>query len=210
MSGILRRLSGRTAHSARSDKGPVTSSNGAEALRQLPTRSDRAPSRKHGVGKRLILISAGIICVGIIARIGYHLLGEGTPTTDKAVVEGYTYPVSSRIDGTIAGILVSNRQYVKAGDLLAEIDKRDLEAKLAAARTDLVQAKTMLPEIETQLSKAQAELETAESRMFYRDKQLTEAISDYQYISKIRTKKGVSPLLFSRANKSMKARLVNT
>jgi multidrug efflux pump subunit AcrA (membrane-fusion protein) len=65
----------------------------------------------------------------------------------------------SRIDGTIAGILVSNRQYVKAGDLLAEIDKRDLEAKLAAARTDLVQAKTMLPEIETQLSKAQAELE---------------------------------------------------
>ena len=65
----------------------------------------------------------------------------------------------SRIDGTIAGMLVSNRQYVKAGDLLAEIDKRDLEAKLAAARTDLVQAKTMLPEIETQLSKAQAELE---------------------------------------------------
>ena len=139
-------------------------------------------------------------------RIGYHLLGDATPTTDKAVVEGYTYPVSSRIDGTIAGILVSNRQYVKAGDLLAEIDKRDLEAKLAAARTDLVQAKTMLPEIETQLSKAQAELETAESRMFYRDKQLTEAISDYQYISKIRTKIGVSPLLFSRAKKSMKAR----
>ena len=149
----------------------------------------------------LILLSAGIICVGTIARIGYHLLGEGAPTTDKAVVEGYTYPVSSRIDGTIAGILVSNRQYVKAGDLLVEIDKRDLEAKLAAARTDLVQAQTMLPEIETQLSKAQGELETAESRMFYCDKQLTEAISDYQYISKIRTKKGVSPLLFPRAKK---------
>jgi membrane fusion protein (multidrug efflux system) len=207
MSEILRRLRGRAAHSARSDKGPVTSSNGAEALPQLPRRSDRAPSRKPGVGKRLILISAGIICVGSIARIGYHLLGEGTPTTDKAVVEGYTYPISSRIDGTIAGILVSNRQYVKAGDLLAEIDKRDLEAKLAAARTDLVQAQTMLPEIETQLSQAQAELETAESRMFYRDKQLTEAISDYQYISKIRTKKGVSPLLFSRAKKEYESAL---
>ena len=159
MSEILRRLSGRTGRSARSDKDPVASSNGAEALPQLPTRSDRDPSRKPGIGKRLILISAGIFCVGIIARIGYHLLGEATPTTDKAVVEGYTYPVSSRIAGTIAGIFVSNRQYVKAGDLLAEIDKRDLEAKLAAARTDLVQAKTMLPEIETQLSKAQAELE---------------------------------------------------
>ena len=120
MSEILRRLSGRTGRSARSDKDPVASSNGAEALPQLPTRSGRAHSRKPGVGKRLILINAGIICIGITARIGYHLLGEGTPTTDKAVVEGYTYPVSSRIDGTIAGILVSNRQYVKAGDLLAE------------------------------------------------------------------------------------------
>jgi membrane fusion protein, multidrug efflux system len=201
MSEILRRLRGRTGHSARFDKGPVTSSNGTEALPQLPTRSDHAPSRKPDVGKRLILISAGIICVGIIARIGYHLLGEATPTTDKAVVEGYTYPVSSRIDGTIGGIFVSNRQYVKAGDLLAEIDKRDLEARLVAASTDLVQAKTMLPEIETQLSKAQVELETAELRMFHRDKELTEAISDYQYISKIRTKKDVSPLLFSRAKK---------
>ena len=207
MSEILRRFRGRTEHSALSDKGLVRSSNGVEARPQLPTRGDRAPSWKPGVGKELSLISAGIICVSIIALIGYHLLGEGTPTTDKAVVEGYTYPVSSRIDGTIAGILVSNRQYVKAGDLLAEIDKRDLEAKLAAARTDLVQAQTMLPEIETQLSKAQAELETAESRIFYRDKQLTEAISDYQYISKIRTKKGVLPLLFSRAKKAYESAL---
>jgi len=207
MSEILRRLRGRTAHSARSDKNSVTSSNVADALPEPATRSDPAPSRKPGVGKRLILLSAGIICVGTVARIGYHLLGEGTPTTDKAVVEGYTYPVSSRIDGTIAGILVSNRQYVKAGDLLAEIDKRDLEAKLAAARTDLVQAQKMLPEIETQLSKAQAELETAKSRIFYRDKQLTEAISDYQYISKIRTKKGVSPLLFPRAKKEYESAL---
>lgn len=124
-----------------------------------------------------------------------------------AVVEGYIYPVSSRIDGRIGGILVSNGQYVKAGDLLAEIDKRDLEANLAAARTALVQAKTMLAEIETQLLKAQAELKTAESRIFYRDKQLTEAISDYQYISKIRTKKGVSPQVFSRAKKEYESAL---
>jgi len=90
---------------------------------------------------------------------------------------------------------------VKAGDLLAEIDKRDLEAKLAAARTDLAQAKTMLPDIETQLSKAQQELEAAESRMFHRNKELTEATSDYQYISKIQARRDVSPLLVARAKK---------
>jgi membrane fusion protein (multidrug efflux system) len=207
MSEILRRLSGRSGRSPRSDKAHVTSSNGAETLTSPPTRRDRAPSWKPGIGKRLILISAGIICVGIIARIGYNLLGEATPTTEKAVVEGYTYSVSSRIDGTIEGIFVSNRQYVKAGDLLAEIGKRDLEATLAAARSDLAQAKTMLPEIESQLSRAQSELEKAERRMFHCNRQLTEATSDYQYISKIRAKKGVSPLLFSRAKKEYETAL---
>jgi membrane fusion protein (multidrug efflux system) len=207
MSAIIRRLSGRTGHSARSDKGPVTSSNGAEALPQPSARSDRAPPRKPGIGKRLILISVGTICFVNIVRISYHLLGEATPTTDKAVVVGNTYPISSRIDGTIAAIFVSNRQYVKAGDLLAEIDTRDLEAKLAAARPELAQAKAMLPEIETQLSKAQADLETTKSKMFHRDKQLTEALGDYQYISKIQTRKGVSPLLFSRAKKEYESAL---
>src|SRR5260370_33105603 len=109
MSEILRRLSGGSAHSARSDKGHVTSSNGAEALRPPPTRRHRTPLWKPGIGKRLILISAGIICAGIIARIGNYLLWEATPTTEKAVVEGNTYPVSSRIDGTIAEIFLSNR-----------------------------------------------------------------------------------------------------
>jgi membrane fusion protein, multidrug efflux system len=207
MPKILGRFRGRTAHSARSDKGPVTSSNGTKAPPQLPTRSSRASPWKPGVGKRLILISAGIICVGIIARTAYHLLGEATPTTDKAVVEGFTYSVSSRIDGMIGGIFVSNRQYVKAGDLLAEIDKRDLEAKLAAARTGLVQAEKMLPEIETQLSKAQAELETAQSKKLRRDRQLIEATSDYQYILKVRTRKVVSPLLFSSAQKEYESAL---
>jgi hypothetical protein len=95
MSEILRRLSGRTGHSARSGKGPGASSNGAEVLPQLRRRSDRAPSRKPGIGKRLILISAGIVCVSFIARIVYYLVGEEPPTTDKAFVEGNTYLVSS-------------------------------------------------------------------------------------------------------------------
>jgi membrane fusion protein, multidrug efflux system len=207
MSEIVTRRSEQAGHSRWSGEVPVPSSNGAEPYPQLSARNDRDPSRKPGVGKPLILISAAIICVGIIAGIGYHLLAEETPATDKAVIEGYIYPISSRIDGTIAGLLVSNRQYVKAGDLLAEIDKRDLEAKLAAARTDLVQAQTILPGIEMQLSKAQAELEKAESKILHRDKELAEALSDYQYNSRIRNKKGVSPLLFSKAKKEYESAL---
>jgi membrane fusion protein, multidrug efflux system len=207
MSEILRLRSGETGQSVRSAKVAVRSSNGSETHPQDAVRGSRDPPWKPDVVKWLILVSAGIICVSIIARIGYYLLLEETPTTDKAVVKGNTYLVSSRIDGTISGILVSNRQYVKAGDLLAEIDRRDLRAKLAAAQTDLLQAQTMLPEIETQLSKAQAEFERAESRAVPREKELAEATSDFQYISKIRNKKNVSPLLFLRGKKEYESAL---
>src|SRR5262249_48920950 len=139
--------------------------------------------------------------VSILARICYYLIGQETLTTDKAVVEAYTYPVSSKIDGTIGGVFVSNRQYVKAGDLLAEMDKKDLEGKLSAGRVDLAQERTKLPELEIQRSKAQAELEKATSRMRRCEKELAEATSDYQYISKIRNKKGVSPLVVERTKK---------
>ena len=65
MSWIQRRFRERTDRSRRSDQGPVTSSDGAVDLPQRPARSDSVPSRKPGFGKQPILISAGIISVGI-------------------------------------------------------------------------------------------------------------------------------------------------
>src|SRR5215469_2268839 len=82
------------------------------------------------------------------------------------------------------------------------MDKKDLEGKLSAGRVDLAQERTKLPELEIQRSKAQAELEKATSKMKRCEKELAEASSDYQYISKIRNKKGVSPLVVERTKKT--------
>ena len=205
MFSILRFRGRNSGHLERSAEVPAKSSPpspGDEFRSRLRARNRRHAFRSYAVGKWLIFISAGIICFSIVARICYYLIGEQTLTTDKAVVEAYTYLVSSKIDGTIGAIFVSNRQYVKMGDLLAEMDKKDLEGKLAAARTDWSQERARFPEIEMQQSKAQAELERAASRMRRCERELAEATSDYQYITKIRNKKGVSPLLFARAKKA--------
>lgn len=202
MFSILRFRGRDTGNLERSAKAPAKSSPGDESRSRLRARSRRHASRSYAAGKWLVLISAGIICVSIVARICYYLIGQETLTTDKAVVEAYTYPVSSKIDGTIGGVFVSNRQYVKAGDLLAEMDKKDLEGKLAAWREDLAQERTKLPQLEIQRSKAQAELEKATAKMRRCEKELAETTSDFQYISKIRNKKGVSPLLFERTKKA--------
>jgi hypothetical protein len=88
MSEIVTRRSEQAGHSRWSGEVPVPSSNGAEPYPQLSARNDRDLSRKPGVGKPLILISAAIICVGIIAGIGYHLLAEETPATDIPLAVG--------------------------------------------------------------------------------------------------------------------------
>src|ERR1700757_4411139 len=154
MFSILRFRGRDTSHLERSAKAPAKSSPGDEFRSRQRTRNRRHASRTYAAGKWLVLVSAGIICVSILARICYYLIGQETLTTDKAVVEAYTYLVSTKIDGTIGGVFVSNPQYVKQGDRLAEMDKKDLEGKLAAARVDLAQERTKLPELEIQRVKA--------------------------------------------------------
>lgn len=53
--------------------------------------------------------------------------------TDNAFIEARIVPVSSRVSGTVARVLVNDNQLVKQGDLLLEIDQRDYKVQIAKA-----------------------------------------------------------------------------
>jgi membrane fusion protein (multidrug efflux system) len=65
---------------------------------------------------------------------------RGHESTDDAVIEGHVLPVSPKVSGQIAGVLVDDNQEVKRGELLAEIDPRDYQVKLDQARAELTAA----------------------------------------------------------------------
>jgi membrane fusion protein (multidrug efflux system) len=55
-------------------------------------------------------------------------------STDDAYVAAHIVPVSARISGTVAEVLVRDNQDVKAGDVLVRLDPRDFEVAVAQAR----------------------------------------------------------------------------
>jgi membrane fusion protein (multidrug efflux system) len=82
----------------------------------------------------------------VLAAIGLALIGAASvwywrstawETTDNAQIDGFIYPVSSRVSGHVTRVMVDENQYVQAGTVLAQLDPRTYEVAIASARATL-------------------------------------------------------------------------
>jgi membrane fusion protein, multidrug efflux system len=107
----------------------------------LENNPDHPP--EHRSNRKLILFAAlgvGILSIGFL---GYHWWRYASvrQETDNAYVTSHIHPVSSRIAGTVAKILVNDNQVVKEGTPLVELDRRDYQIVLAQAKANLQNVK---------------------------------------------------------------------
>jgi membrane fusion protein (multidrug efflux system) len=82
-----------------------------------------------------------IVASGVVLVIGGILLKHqwsGYATTDDAQVDTDLYVVSARVPGYVATVRVGDNEYVKAGDVLVELDPTDHQVAVERARADLV------------------------------------------------------------------------
>ena len=184
---------------------------GFGAPARYPTAADQSlPEATRKPKARRTVVGAAVLCLGCLflsAGIGFQRWRKARPWTDQASVERDGYPVSSRLEGTIAKIFVSNGQFVRAGDLLVEMDHRQLEAALATARAASLEAQTTLRAAATRLSEGQAELEKAALTMRHRERELDAAMLDDQALSEPRARKRVSPARWRPVRKAYEAAL---
>ena len=82
---------------------------------------------------------AAVIAIGV--GVAYYLYSLSYESTDDAFVDGHIIPVSARAAGHVAKVYVTDNQWVNQGDLLAELDPRDYEARLAASEAAVVAAR---------------------------------------------------------------------
>jgi membrane fusion protein (multidrug efflux system) len=106
-----------------------------------PSKRRRAPFVAGG----LALAAAGIATFLYVSRLGRE-------TTDDAQVEAHVSSVAARINGQVKRVLVVDNQEVKPGDVLVELDDRDQQVKLAAARADHAASDAQLRMAQTQLA----------------------------------------------------------
>src|SRR5207302_1883753 len=82
-----------------------------------------------------ILIPLVVIAAFMLARwLSYNRTHAGT---DDAAIDGDLYPVSAKVGGRVSNVLVRENYYVHRGQLLVELDPRDLQAQLEEARANL-------------------------------------------------------------------------
>src|SRR5579864_1596324 len=119
-----------------------------------------------------------IIGVVVLLVAGFFLWRyfSSYESTDDAQIDGHLNPVSARVSGHIQKLLITDNQYVQAGQPLAQIDPSDyqvLVAKaqgdydnaLAAARSAGVDIPITTASAGGQLSSAEAEVEAAQANL---------------------------------------------
>jgi membrane fusion protein (multidrug efflux system) len=133
-----------------------------------------APPPAPGNRRRALLIVAVIGLLLLVGGFFYYQYAQTYESTDDAQVESHLVAVGSRIQGTVTAVHVDENQFVKAGEVVAEIDPRDFQVAAAQAKAELTQSQADIeaqhPNVpitqttsETSISSALAEVQTAEA-----------------------------------------------
>ena len=119
------------------------------------------------------MLAAGLAVIVIAGGI-YYWRSTAWESTDNAQIDGFVFPVSSRVSGYVTRVMVDDNQYVEAGTVLAQLDPKDYEVAVAVAKATLANDEasaaallTGVPITSTdtasQISTAQADIEGAKA-----------------------------------------------
>ncbi len=101
-----------------------------------PASASGNPKRKQG----LTILAT----VGVVAGLGWAayawLVASHYEDTDNAYVQGDVIQITPQIGGTVQGILANDTDFVKAGQVLVQLDPADSKVALDQAQAALAQA----------------------------------------------------------------------
>jgi membrane fusion protein (multidrug efflux system) len=117
-----------------------------------PLRPEVAPAAaKRPLYRRPSFLIAAVLIffVGALLGLRYWLYARSHETTDDAFIDAHVTQVSPKVSGYVVKLYVDSNQQVNKGDLLAEIDPRDFQAKLDQAKAALAAGEARFKEART-------------------------------------------------------------
>ena len=147
---------------------PADESGGAGAA---PSDTTGSVSRRRLGPRHALWAVAVLLCVALGTwGARYWAVGRFIESTDDAYVKADSTTVAPKVSGYIAQVVVEDNQPVKAGQVLARIDDRDLQTALREANANLAAATAVLANLAAQLTaqdyairEAQADLQVAQT-----------------------------------------------
>lgn len=147
--------------------------------------------REHPRAKWVIAAVAVALLAGAVVVWHYYSVRE---STDDAQIDGHINPISARVSGTVLRVLHEDNDFVKAGELLVELDPKDYQVAVDRARADLanaqasaIAANVSIPLTTTtssgQLAAADAAVKSAEREVEAAQARVQEAQANYTRVS---------------------------
>ncbi|MBN9138417.1 MAG: HlyD family secretion protein [Phyllobacterium sp.] len=139
----------------------------ADEAMSAPQEGKIEPPHKqppHNV-RKLLLIGAAVIVVGLGANFGWHYwtVGRFQESTDDAYVKADSTIVAPKVSGYVREVLVADNQPVRGNQPLAKIDDRDYVVALEQAKADVAAAQADIENIVASLDQQQAAIAQAQS-----------------------------------------------
>lgn len=104
-----------------------------------PSASPASSANPAGRRKGLTVVAAAVV-VGAIVWGGWHwMVARNYQTTDNAYVAGNVVQITPQVGGTVISIGADDTDYVKAGQVLVQLDPADYLVQLAQAESQLAQ-----------------------------------------------------------------------
>jgi membrane fusion protein (multidrug efflux system) len=145
-------------------------------------RSD--PTDVKPRSKKPLIVLAVVIVLLAVAAFVWWFMTRNQESTDDAYTDGNAIMIAPKVAGYVVKLGVNDNVYVHKGDLLVEIDRREYQAQLDAARAQLGLATAQWQTAQVQLDIArvrypaeyrQAQAQTASARA-----QLRQAQASYE------------------------------
>jgi membrane fusion protein, multidrug efflux system len=109
-----------------------------DARRESPTVPPPSHYTRSHARRNILIVAVALVLV-VAAFFLWRYLGT-YESTDDAQVDAHLYPVSARVSGYVTKVNVDDNQYVEKGALLVEVDPKDYEVAIEAAKANLASA----------------------------------------------------------------------
>jgi membrane fusion protein (multidrug efflux system) len=130
--------------------------------------------------RRLLTLLVVVAVLGGLAAFGWRSYQASLmyESTDDAFIDGHVSTVAAQVSGRVLRLDVADNQKVAVGQVLAEIDPRDLQVRLAQARAQRANAVAQVSQMQAQIALQRANIDQATANARVTDADLTMAQQD--------------------------------
>lgn len=136
------------------------------ALKERVAASDLRPRIKL-LATRLGIGALSLAALAAVMIFGhrYWTVGRFLESTDDAYVQADSSTIAPKVSGYVASVMVDDNQPVRAGQVLALIDSRDLQTALDEADANVVAAQASIVDLTAQLAVQQSLIKQADANV---------------------------------------------